>query len=349
MKSLPLSKEGTILQKYALEISQRVPKKFLPSYRSPCWQETDGLKCLPYFYQIGSYKSGTSDIWDKLVQHPDVVPVLKEPHWWAWRRFGYKELPCHHEMVLKIRDLTGKGDDSSLDWYLNWFRHQTGNMSPNQVIGDGSITALWGIADGIANYTDPEPSHVLADVIHAVQPGAKVYAILRNPLDRALSEYFYSHKRETKTPEEFHEEVVKSLKETKDCLRTKKSARACAFSLKIGNWTKFVPLHGAYYLYLKEWVEAYGRDNVHVIKTEDWIDEPKEVLTNLISFLKLDPLPETKLASILMRKVRNSRKQRKSQFKIMLNSTRHLLEEFYRPWNRELVKLLGHSSFSWGI
>lgn len=57
---------------------------------------------------------------------------------------------------------------------------------------------------------------------------------------RALSEYFYSHKRETKTPEEFHEEVVKSLKETKDCLRTKKSARACAFSLQIGNWTKFV-------------------------------------------------------------------------------------------------------------
>lgn len=38
-------------------------------------------------------------------------------------------------LVLKIRDLTGKGDDSSLDWYLNWFRHQTGNMSPNQVIG----------------------------------------------------------------------------------------------------------------------------------------------------------------------------------------------------------------------
>lgn len=50
--------------------------------------------------------------------------------------------------------------------------------------GDASITTLWGISDGRANYTDPEPTQVLADTIHSIQPDAKIFAVLRNPLDR---------------------------------------------------------------------------------------------------------------------------------------------------------------------
>lgn len=234
-----------VLKKFVPQIFQRVPKTFLPQYKSPCWFEDEKLKCLPYFYQIGSYKSGTSDLWDKLVQHPSVGDVLKEPHWWAWRRFGYTDLPCHGDMVKKIRALTGEKDDSSFEWYLNWFDFQLNKSlqeNPQLIFGDASITTLWGIADGRANYTAPEPIYVLADIIQALQPNAKIFAILRNPLERAMSEYFYSFKDTTKTPEQFHAEVERSLIRTQACLERQKSARACAFSLKIGNWRDFVSM-----------------------------------------------------------------------------------------------------------
>ena len=47
------------------------------------------------FIRSESYKCGTTDLWDKVVQHPEVLPVPKEPHWWAWRRFGFVNTPIH--------------------------------------------------------------------------------------------------------------------------------------------------------------------------------------------------------------------------------------------------------------
>ena len=61
--------------------------QFIEGMRTPCWKEGDDLFCLPAFFVAGFPKAGTTDVWDKISQHPDVVPVDKEPHLWTRKRF----------------------------------------------------------------------------------------------------------------------------------------------------------------------------------------------------------------------------------------------------------------------
>ena len=47
------------------------------------------LRCLPHFYIAGMPKCGSTDLFRKVMLHPDVVrPPMKEPHWWGKNRFG---------------------------------------------------------------------------------------------------------------------------------------------------------------------------------------------------------------------------------------------------------------------
>lgn len=47
------------------------------------------LRCLPYFYIIGQPKCGTTDLFYRLLEHPQLkYNAFKEPHWWNRRRFG---------------------------------------------------------------------------------------------------------------------------------------------------------------------------------------------------------------------------------------------------------------------
>lgn len=73
---------------------------FLEDYKNPCWQEavedSDSIKyemrCLPYFYLIGADKCGTTDLFLRLLKHPEILKINayfhKETMWWAWTRFG---------------------------------------------------------------------------------------------------------------------------------------------------------------------------------------------------------------------------------------------------------------------
>ena len=36
----------------------------------------------------GVGKCGTTDVWDKIVKHPEIVEVPKEPRWWTRLRVG---------------------------------------------------------------------------------------------------------------------------------------------------------------------------------------------------------------------------------------------------------------------
>lgn len=47
------------------------------------------LRCLPFFYIIGQPKCGTTDLFHRLLLHPEIqFNTMKEPHWWTRKRFG---------------------------------------------------------------------------------------------------------------------------------------------------------------------------------------------------------------------------------------------------------------------
>lgn len=85
------------------QLYDKVPSKFNTKFKNPCWHDevSQKLWCLPYFYQIGMPKCGTTDLWDKLVQHPQVQNVPKEPHWWSKRRNGWTKTPIHQAQGIK--------------------------------------------------------------------------------------------------------------------------------------------------------------------------------------------------------------------------------------------------------
>lgn len=78
-------------------------KTFLKNFKNPCWleKETHGvnssykngvLRCLPYFHLFGVCKSGTTDLFSRLTQHPQILENLgdlhKETTFWSWGRYG---------------------------------------------------------------------------------------------------------------------------------------------------------------------------------------------------------------------------------------------------------------------
>ena len=47
------------------------------------------IRCLPYVYLAGVLKSGTTDLFSQLIQHPDIEPgAIKEPMWWNRHTLG---------------------------------------------------------------------------------------------------------------------------------------------------------------------------------------------------------------------------------------------------------------------
>ena len=87
---------------YSLYLLLQKPLNFLPNYKNPCWypDDSDKISCAPYFLQIGMSKCATSDLFARLILHPDIVPINgangknKSITWWNLRLTGNLNLSC---------------------------------------------------------------------------------------------------------------------------------------------------------------------------------------------------------------------------------------------------------------
>ncbi|XP_071494836.1 carbohydrate sulfotransferase 15-like [Diadema antillarum] len=341
------------LREEAIKIWKKVPRTFLPEYRNPCWLGEDGeLACLPYFYLIGMFKCGTTDLWNKLNSHPDVIRVPKEPQWWGPRRTGWTGLASHGAEVLQVREMTGSGDDSSIDWYLNWFKKfavpfikdtaaevtSNGDKIYPKIFGDGSVSTSYAIGNdwAVSEPAAPGPPYTNADLLHAIQPSAKIIVMLRNPTERARSWYYYTHPWEGE--DGLHAFVMDSIACFNACL-LQHSERYCAYSFGCP-YTTFQGLNvGLYHIYLKDWLNAYSRKGVLVLRLEDWHEDQVAVFRQIVEFLGIRPLTATEEHKVL-----GTRWTQISQ-KTAREDTRQALNAFHEPFNKELEKLLEDPKF----
>ena len=112
---------------------------------------TAGQRTLPDYMIIGAQKAGTTALYNYLIQHPQVVPVLK------------KELmffDCNFP----------KGDL----WYRSFYP-LTDEVGDGQITGEASPSYLY----------DPNSARRSFEMV----PDVKLIALLRNPIDRAYSGY----------------------------------------------------------------------------------------------------------------------------------------------------------------
>ncbi|XP_078616278.1 carbohydrate sulfotransferase 15-like [Branchiostoma floridae x Branchiostoma japonicum] len=281
-------------------IFSALPKAFLSDYKNPCWFEkaketgldpqgrarvSFRLRCLPYFYIIGMQKCGTTDLYYRITQHPDVVRACaKEPKFWTTyghRQLG-KYLDCFGDAASIIRkrirkQLTSSGQEAANHYVI------TGEANPTTIFyNDNWRGKLWDTPNN-------EPPILLADLIRAVQPDAKFILTLRNPTEMLYSDYLYwkgIHVNRSNT--DFHARTTLTIRIFRQCLKNH-SVRSCAYEVEtdLPSSGTVRLRRGLYEVYLRDWLSVFPREQILVQRLEDHSKDPNKTMTRVLNFLDL--------------------------------------------------------------
>lgn len=200
---------------------------------------------LPNFFIVGAAKAGTTTLYHCLRQHPDIfLPKIKETFYFAG---------------IRKSDFPGPGRDYGKDiietWedYIRLFR----DCEHEKAIGEVCVAYLY----------FPET----AERIHARIPHARIIIILRNPIERAFSNYLH-HVRDGIEPLSF-EEALAAEEDRK----------------KKGYWWGFRYIEvGFYYEQVKRYIEVFGRERVAIYLYEKFVQNPEAVVKSILRFLDVD-------------------------------------------------------------
>jgi hypothetical protein len=265
-------------------------------------QDVQETGALPDFVIIGARKAGTTFLYNLLTRHPHVEPAAaKEIHYF--------------DSLIKEEDI---------EWYSRCF------PKPRYENGRRTITGE----------ATPYLAHSLAaERMARVVPQARLIALLRNPIDRAYSDYQHvvSRGKEPLTFDEAIELEVAAIEAEK--LRPSSEPSGTKDKVLEG---EDGPDERRRYLYrsiyidqLLRWSEFFDRDQMLVLKSEDLFAHTPETLKIILDFLEL---PEWKPESWR----ETPQKRNEGTYKRRIDpATRMRLEDFFEPYNRRLYDYLG--------
>ena len=258
---------------------------------------TSPLRRFPNFIIIGSAKSGTSSLYDYIVQHPeiDILPNYK------------RRLPKEKEIYFFDENFSlGKF------WYKSNFsfaysKKQMGEANPNYI------------------YHPLVPNRIQKTI-----PNCKFIVILRNPVDRAYSDY--QMKVKNKLEKLTFEEAIKN-EDKRIKGEVKRIIEKQEFSF---NFTAYSYLNrGKYAEQLERWFKKFPRKQFYILSTDDLKKNSDQILNEIFKFLDLDG-----------QKIDILTKKNTGSYKSMNVETRTELVEYFKPHNEKLYKLLGRD-FEW--
>ncbi|XP_071831137.1 carbohydrate sulfotransferase 15-like isoform X2 [Apostichopus japonicus] len=307
-------------------IFDTVPRDFLPQFKNPCWYSSHKqLLCLPYFYILGFPKAGTTDLWDKVNNHPKVSRTRKkETHFWRDRRIG---------------SASGFLSYMSNALFLN---NRLQNGETDCVFGDGSATTVISHARYVPFFPNVTAGmYTSVDIIKEITPAAKMIIAIREPAERLYSGYLYHPMKQRRSVEGFHQEVLDYLAAYKRC-QQHDSQLQCIFEKKKEDGRAQRLKTGIYEPFIRTWLDGFGSDQVKIIRLEDWKDGCLEILPKIFEFLELAPQKRSSIERLCIRRTRN---QAKKYIGPMQSNTRQMLEKFYAPYNARLCQLLNSTVY----
>lgn len=199
------------------------------------------------FLIIGAQKSGTTSLYDYLAGHPGIfLPKTKEIAYFAADEF-YRQ-----------------GDA-----YLHSFYK------------DAASTQLLGGAYVHLMYFDHVPHRIFQ-----YNKNIKCIALLRNPIDRAYSAYWFARRNQWETACSFEEALA--LEEERRSFAGKGVYRELTYLH-----------HGHYFEQLAPFREVFGPEAMHIILTDNFKREPQSVLEETFDFLRLGPMPNSPHRTIM--------------------------------------------------
>lgn len=167
--------------------------------------------------------------------------------------------------------------------------------------------------------------------IAATLPKVKLIVLLRNPIERAYSHYHHT-RRIGKEQLSFEEAIAQEDSRVKQIER--QSRQLGIIDSPAYNYTYLSS--GMYAEQLKNWLSIFDREQLLILKSEDFFDRPEATFKQVINYLKL---PEWSLQKY--------RKYNYNRYRQTIKpSTRKYLAEYFYPHNQKLYQLI-ETDFGW--
>lgn len=249
-------------------------------------------RVLPDFIIIGAQRCGTTSLYNYLIKHPGILPAFR------------KEI---HFFDVNF----GKG----IGWYRAHFPTQALLETKNAQVGEATPYYLF----------HPAVPERMFKLIHQ----AKLIILLRNPIDRAYSQYVFEvrGKREHLSFEEAIRKEQERLTGEEDKLL--QNDEYCSFEHRYHSYLA----RGIYVNQLKRWMEMFPKEQFLILKSEDLYTNPKVTMERVFEFLKLPVLE--------LQKYKQYNQVRHAEIALV---TRKQLETYFEPYNQQLYNYLGINS-----
>lgn len=262
-------------------------------------QLTAAARPLPDFLVLGTKRGGTTSFWNYLISHPSVVPMfptaehLKSPHYFYW----------HYD----------KGER----WYRSHFHTRWWRTRLEQRSGRPTVT---GEASPYYLYDPRVPARVAA-----AMPAAKVIVLLREPVARAYSHY-WERVDQGVEPLTFREALA--AEDGRIDGEVERMEREPSYYSRAHDWYSYRD-RGVYLPQMQRWLSVLPREQVLVLRSQDFYADPQATLDCTTTWLGLEP------SGLNTRRRHNHRPARE-----MESDLRDELREFYREPNAALSRQL---------
>ncbi|XP_046551412.1 carbohydrate sulfotransferase 15-like [Haliotis rubra] len=291
LTGMRLKKKALLLAVLSLVAMKR--PKFLPGYKNPCWKDVtkegqEIVTCMPYFHLLGADKCGSTDLFDRILQHPEMEPAGCEGtpmDLWDFR--GWPRIPQNDHLA--------------------------------------------------------EPVIMTPHLMRHMYPDPKLLVILRNPADRLYSDYYFLGYGNS--PEKFHKDAIRAVAMIENCLKIR-TRKQCIFDMDMYVNLPMRIHISCYSVFLKEWMRVFPRESFLILRNEDYGHDIRNHMNMVFSFLNMSRLPDADMDVISNAKRKHVTQSKKNKGP-MFESTRVLLNNFFEPYNKELVTLLQDDRFLW--
>ena len=239
---------------------------------------------VPNFIIIGCQRCGTTSLYTYLAQHPQILtPIKKEMDFFSWHF------------------------DRGIDWYLAHF--------PPMPPGEHFLTG-----EASPSYFD---SREAPERLYSLFPEAKLIVLLRNPVDRAISQFYRltDLNWEARSLDRVISDEIERLNQNPEYI----------IGEEPGNYLA----RGRYIEFIKNWLTFFPREQLLILKSEDFYAGAATTVKQVLEFLDL---PEYQLSEY--------QNANPGSYQPVNESVRDWLRDYFRPYNQQLEEYLS-TNFNW--
>ncbi|MDR4508551.1 MAG: sulfotransferase domain-containing protein [Candidatus Brocadiaceae bacterium] len=256
---------------------------------------TSSIRMLPDVVIAGAVKCGTTFLYELLCKHPFFKPA-------ATKEIHYFDLNY------------GKG----INWYRSFFPVK--KRKQNIKTGEASPYYL---------FHPHVPKRMYSDI-----PSVKLIMLLRNPVERAYSQYHHITKRKGDLEEtlSFEDAVAKEKERLQG--ETKKMLQNETYQSLIHRRFSYLT-RGIYIDQIEAFAKFFDRSQMLIIKSEELFSDTVPVFDRVLTFLDMQPWTPKDMEPVMT-----------GSYSEMKPDTRRQLVEYFQPYNQRLYEYLGEN-FGW--